>query len=330
MIALLVVGLYLSGQQKVALVSNGITSIFSGDNPFVEAYDAAESGDTIYLPGAVLAAPPAIEKQLAIYGAGHYPDSTMATSQTIISNNIIFYDGADGSFVEGLLCNVNIDFYNNNKVDQVTLSRCRILNHVNFNGDGSDPCEFITIKHCVIDGSVNFINATSCLFSNNILAGKINNGENNAVYNNLFLYNSYWYYPLNNLDNSDIANNIFIKNNSYLHYGCDLSTFSNNVFGADPTAGTNTFLNNYPNVNVPELFVNQSGATFDYAHDYHLLDPSAYLGTEGSQVGIYGGLYPYKDGAVPSNPHIVSKNIPTMTDESGMLEVSITVNAQQE
>jgi hypothetical protein len=67
---------------------------------------------------------------------------------------------------------------------------------------------------------------------------------------------------------------------------------------------------------------------FSYDADYHLKLPANFLGTTGNQVGIYGGLYPAKEGSVPANPHISSKNIGSTVDQQGKLNVQIKAVAQ--
>lgn len=67
---------------------------------------------------------------------------------------------------------------------------------------------------------------------------------------------------------------------------------------------------------------------FNYAHNYHLKSPTTYLGTDGTEVGIYGGTFPYKEGSVPRNPHIQLKNIASKTDDNGSLQIEIQVEAQ--
>jgi hypothetical protein len=62
--------------------------------------------------------------------------------------------------------------------------------------------------------------------------------------------------------------------------------------------------------------------------NYHLTNPGNYAGTDGKQVGIYGGSFPYKEGAVPSPPHVRSKTIASSTDGQGKLNVQITTSAQ--
>lgn len=78
------------------------------------------------------------------------------------------------------------------------------------------------------------------------------------------------------------------------------------------------------------VFINQSGNIFDYNQDYHLVDPATYLGIDNTEVGIYGGMYPIKDGAVPQNPHIQTKSVAPITDVNGDLQIEIQVEAQED
>ena len=90
----------------------------------------------------------------------------------------------------------------------------------------------------------------------------------------------------------------------------------------------NVYNNNYEGVAIANIFANQIGSTIDYNQDYHLKTPSAYLGTDGTQVGLYGGIIPFKDGGYPSNPQILTKSVSTQTDVSGNLNISFKVKAQ--
>jgi len=53
-----------------------------------------------------------------------------------------------------------------------------------------------------------------------------------------------------------------------------------------------------------------------------------YLGTDGTQVGIYGGSQPFKEKGTPSNPQVTKKNIGTQTDADGNLQINMTIEAQ--
>jgi len=59
-----------------------------------------------------------------------------------------------------------------------------------------------------------------------------------------------------------------------------------------------------------------------------LQSPSTYIGTDATECGIYGGIFPYKEGAVPYNPHIQQKSISSVTDINGNINVNIKVVAQ--
>ncbi|MDN3676462.1 hypothetical protein QWY90_03970 [Flavobacterium paronense] len=316
-------------QQKVALHHGSVITIFGGGDPFTAAYNAAVNGDVIYLPGGNLPYPSFIDKSLVIIGAGHYPAATVATNRTVLNGSLTIGENADNLHLEGIEIVSTLSFNNNNKVDGVVIKRCRI-NIIGYGGDGTTPCLNNTIRECVINSYIDFSNAKSLLFSNNIIGGYIANGTELGISNNIFLLNTFSY-DFNNIDNSSISNNIILQQYAgmtYIHIGCELSTFSNNIFAGTPSVASNTFVNNYNNIAMTGLFVNQTSNIFDYADDYHLVNPLTYLGTEGSQVGIYGGLFPYKELGIPVNPNIISKTIAPQTNASGELNFQVQVKAQ--
>lgn len=57
----------LLGQKRVVLQSNGSTTIFGGSNAFLEAYNEAVNGDTLYLPGLQFSVPSPFDKSLVIF-----------------------------------------------------------------------------------------------------------------------------------------------------------------------------------------------------------------------------------------------------------------------
>ena len=326
---LLVVGFTLTAQQKVSLNRNGTTEIFGGSDPFSDAYLAASSGDTIYLPGGNLPYPAVIDKSVTIFGAGHYPNTTVATNKTVLNGNLTINESADNLHLEGIEITGTLVFSNNHKVDGVVIKRCRIY-AITYYGNRTTPCVNNTIRECIIDANVDFSNAKYSLFSNNIIGSTINNGIEIGISNNILFYNNYSG-VFNNIDNSSISNNIIFQQTrgmDYLQSGCELSTFSNNIFTGIPLVDSNTYVNNHNNVIITGLFVNQTGNAFDYTHDYHLANPTTYLGLDGKQVGIYGGLFPFKEFALPVNPNIISKAIESQTNANGELNIQIQVKAQ--
>ncbi len=324
----------LFAQQKVALHSNGTTTIFAGANPFTDAYNTAVDGDTLYLPGGTIPYPSPIDKGLVIIGAGHYPDSTLATGKTILTGNLGVSQNADKLWLEGIVVTGDISFVSNHKIDSVTITHCKFVNIV-YAGNGGTPCVDNNIFENVITGGVNFGNATSSMLSNNIIGGQISFASNIGISNNILLNNpsttAFYSATFRSVNVCFISNNVVFRNHgggSNVNFDCNLNTFSNNIFTLVPDIGTNTFTDNYNSIDISTVFVSQSGNVFDYTHDYHLVNPTTYLGIDGTQVGIYGGMFPYKDGAVPHNPHIQLKNIAPITDENGKLNIQIQVEAQ--
>lgn len=314
-------------QQKVALESSGTTTIFGGSTPFADAYNAAVNGDIIYLPGATMPGF-TIDKGVTIIGAGHYPTATVATNPTLITGNINIGANADGLTLEGIHFSGGITFGVNMEINDVTIKRCRIDGTINYSGNvsGTTPSKDNLIIENVFKGELYLTNLTNSIISNNIINRRVYDGNNIGISNNIFLYNDFTYNILNNVDNCFLSNNIFFDDN--VHTLCDMSTFSNNIFRLAPVPGTNTFTSNYANIDLTSVFINQSGNIFDYNQDYHLVSPGTYMGTDGSQVGVYGGVFVFKDLSIPHNPHIVSKTIATQTNAAGELPIQITVEAQ--
>jgi hypothetical protein len=325
-------GVLAFSQQKVALHHNGTTTIFSGTNPLIDAYTAAVANDTIYLPGGTFAPPTNFDKKLAVFGAGHYVNATLATGKTFISGDVVLKENADNFFIEGIEIGGNLIFSINESINQVVVKRCKINDQLKVNGNLSAPSTNIGVIGSVILGSVYLDNAQSVLISNSILGDRVLNSISNVFNNNIVLYNyGSTYYTMNG-DNNTVNNNIFVRDGSYANYliGGNGNVIKNNIIvNAAPSFGTlPTVLNNYVGIAQSAIFVTQTGFTFNYLHDYHLQDTTTYLGINGTQVGIYGGVFPYKENAIPSNPHIETKTIAPQTNTSGELNIQVLVKAQ--
>jgi hypothetical protein len=319
--------------QKVALHTNGNVHIFNGTDPLVSAYNASQPGDTIYLPGGSFNPPANFEKQLTILGAGHYPDSTQATGKTFINGSVQLRENADNFHIEGVEITGSVILYNNESVNGVIIKRCKINGLFNVLGNLTNPSSNLSCIGNVIVGRINFENAQNVLLSNNIIQNTFQSSNGNLITNNIvlgFVYGSsmdYLFYGNNNTLN----NNIFIWNGYNADVNGQGNVYNNNLYvAATPNFGTNSIASgNYVGMLQANIFVNQTGTAFNYAHDYHLQSPATYLGTDGTQIGIYGGAFPYKEGAVPSNPHIESAVVTPVTDGDGKLNVQIKVRAEQ-
>jgi hypothetical protein len=204
-------------------------------------------------------------------------------------------------------------------------------------GNLATPSSNLSLINCVFGNTITLSNAENALVSNNICHTGIVGTIANRISNNIIINAIYRYDGAVSGDNNLIENNIILRAETYAGgtiFGTGNRIY-NNLFAHNVTyLGTAPITDgNYINIPMGDIFDNQSGTSFTgtsftYAADYHLQAPGTYLGTNGTQVGIYGGDFPWKEGAVPSNPHIESAIISTKTDESGDLEVKIKVRAQ--
>jgi hypothetical protein len=323
-----------NAQRVVALHSSNGTSVFSGVSPFVDAYNAAQPGDTIYLSGGSFANPPLIDKKLMIFGAGYNPNFTSATNPTLLTGNFTLGENSDNTVVEGIHFAATIVVDYNVSASFITFKRCRIDGAIYFSGDLSNPSVNNVFAECIIFGDNLFDNAANISITNSIINYRFRNSRSNSIKNNIFLgdgfhwTDGYFTSPFYN----EISNNIFRGNVNICAGGTDGNIWFNNVFvQATPNMGNNPITNNnYLSVPLENIFVNYTDGTFNYQHDYHLQYPETYVGSDGTQTGIYGGLFPFKTGGVPVNPHISLKNIASQTTPSGELSIQIEVEAQNQ
>ncbi|MBI2257371.1 MAG: hypothetical protein HYU67_00550 [Flavobacteriia bacterium] len=338
-------------QSLIAVESNGATSYTQN---FEQAIGMASSGSIIYLPGGTFSQGSAIiDKKLTILGVGHHPDSTLATNQTIIAGDIALLEGASETHLEGLYITNNISVAYQNKVDNLVIRRCSV-NDITANGSHWSQADHDStysynwqIIHNVIRNNVNFGNLTAFTFKGNIIKGNMAYAFLGGTFeNNVFLYNSASNHLIDELRFCTFKNNIFLHTweLSYPGYACSggvpcgsyNNTFLNNSFCM---GGQNLYLengtasvalNNKYDALITESLVNATENVFNYSGNYHIHPNlnSSLVGTDGLELGIYGGNDVYKEGAVPHNPHIYFKNIAPSTTPDGMLNVNIKVNAQ--
>lgn len=320
--------------QTIALHSSTGVQIIKGNTALATAYTAAQSGDTLYLSGHTFTPPSAFDKQLTIFGAGHYVDSTLATGKTFINGSVTLSENADLFHIEGVEITGNFAISTNHSVNNAVVKRCKINGTFNALGDLSNPTSNLSLIGNVILNRLNLENIQNSLLSNNIISNTFQGSNGNLINNNIimgFIWGSsmdYLFFGSNNTLN----NNIILWEGYFANVNGSGNIFNNNLYvePAPDYGATATSTGNYTGILQSAIFVNQTGTAFNYTHDYHLQNPTTYIGTDGSQVGIYGGTFPYKEGAVPLNPHIQLKNITPTTDSNGNLQIQIQVGAQND
>jgi len=324
----------LYAQPKITLSHLGVPSFYTN---LSTAITAAVNGDTLYLPGGAITPTTQlnVSKSLHFIGTGHYPDSTMATGATWI-NDMRFITGSSGSSVEGIDFDVlTIAYANNQTINGFTVKRCSI-DAFYIGNDNTSTIESIIVTDNVFKGAITIKPGyPNILLMKNIFAyTQYHSCQGLLLKNNIF----YVYYAsaLSEFSGCVLENNIIIgvsgsNFGSYINLSSYNCQYINNVF--IPTINswaTNTNTNNIVGQTVANTFVNAPGYNFSYTHNYHLLagSPGINYGTDGTDVGLYGTATPYKDGAVPFNPHIMSKTINSSLTPAGILNVNVSVSAQ--
>lgn len=335
---ILLFGAFVSVAQNpiATLEHGGASQIFSGQGSLVEAYNASANGDRIYLSTGFFTPPPAIAKGIKIIGAGHFPDSVNIAKRTVIIPGYDGYGtrlhinaGADSLHLEGLYIDGDIIYDASSSISYVKVIRCRLVSAFFSSNSASAGKSNCSYKECYIIGGIDFSHfGNNLLVKQCILNSAIGNINGDALIDgNIFLRENY---PFQNVLSSVIQNNIIVGNTAVIFSSCIGSQIRNNLFVSGSIEfGLTNISNNYTNIPQTYIFVNQTGNEINYSHNYHLKNPEKYLGTDGTQVGIYGGLPAFKEKGAPSNPQIIKKTIAEQTDANGNLKVDVTVKAQE-
>lgn len=290
-----------------------------------DAHAAASAGDTLYVtPSATYYDDVIIDRPLTIIGGGYNiggPSSTV--------NYIYLGAGADGSKVIGM--NMYILYYNYfSTMTDVLIERCAVNSISYYNNYGMDG---LLVKHCEVLTSINLGEATNVLITSNLIKGYVTGSSSPSVLisNNVFA-NSNGSHALQSISYAVISNNIFYGlAPSFDGYSVENCAFNNNMsFGsADddlPPNGSNVGSGNL--VGVDPLFVDVPDFTGNVSYDYHLqaASPGHNAGTDGSDLGLYGGGTPLNvplDGR-PRIPLVTNFVINTSTiAEGGSLNVTV-------
>lgn len=292
----------------------------------MEAHDAANIGDTIYVKGCatpyVTSIPCRISKRLVWIGPGFdlsQSSGTQAdTNSAVISPAFNFYAGSEGSVVEGLT--FKLTSYSGSSYmllisrPDLTIRRCSFYyfggaHQVAFAGSG------ITVEQCdftraVMDRLMVYVYGTNQVIRNNLFNYcEIDSTVNGvSVYNNTFTYFAGMY-------GGNIFNNVFLVT--------ALTTPSANFYHNVSTGYIGTTNGNVSYLT--EVSLIQGGTHFE---NKYRLNPSSIANTAGVggvACGAFGGTTPYVNSGMPSIPSISSySSFGHATPTSGL---SVTIQA---
>ena len=189
---------------------------------------------------------------------------------------------------------------------------CVIAYEVNFYSSGS-----ATFVNCyVYDMEYYSSNSTaSAEFQNCVVKDSNFSNVRNAVFRNCFLYATAGTSTSNKLPSSSPAYNCVALS----------ATSSTNIFAYQSNT-TNTMVSS-----LSDVFKTWTGSSLaNFKKERLELTDAAktkYLGSDGTQIGIYGGSIPFDPR--PSNPQITKLNVASKSTADGKLSVDIEVKAAE-
>lgn len=307
----------------VLTVSNDPNQPAQWDN-LQTAIDSSSVGDTIYVQGsptdygAVY-----IKKKLHIIGAGIKPEGNLlygyqSQVSQIYIDTVSYISGGSGTIIEGLRIGI-ISTFNGSK--DIIIRRNRIYPYSTISLTNVTN---LLIYNNIIEYPVSITGSTNVIIMNNIIENSISGGSTSTIIsNNVFLNSG----AFSSCVSSTITNNVFYDSEVT---GATYSNFSNNIGFAISTSvlqGTNTGANN---LNADPLFLYLYSTTNYYYNDQNKYilkasSPGKNAGTDGSDIGIYGGQYPWPTSALTDYIHCIAPSIPMM-QELNILNSSVPSN----
>lgn len=311
-------------QTQVATLQHGDDiSVFYGLNALVEANNIAETEDIITLSSGSFVST-TITKSITLRGAGCVADTVNGTNPTIINGNLILTADNDSIplTIEGISLPSSKLYFGT--LVNPRFIRCNFneVSEYSSNSSSMDGSQFI---NCIIK-TFNFRSSHYTTFINSVVWS-----PNNIYTNNYFMmYNSILGQG-NTLSLTAAYNCIIIKtgassyapSSSATFFNCiGIKTGSSNPFGSGYIMGCITYTT-YTNV-----FLTFTG-TFSFDESFVLKDEIAmnFLGNDGTQVGLYGGIMPYSNR--PSYMVLKRCNVANKSTIDGKLSVEIEVVTEE-
>ncbi|MGE0637619.1 MAG: hypothetical protein AB7G44_16920 [Bacteroidia bacterium] len=291
----------------VLTVSNAVTS--PGQyTTIAAAMTAASNNDTIYVHGTnVNYGSFTVTKGLTFIGPGHNPQNQGLNNAII--NDITLSTGSSNSRIIGLRIG---NIYTNANTSGITIAR----NYISGSVISYQTCPNWSIESNIFAGT-----------GNNLDAQQVAGSTNWVVVKNVFNGNIQWF----NAAYCYFYNNLFLRSGNAFAQTMNSVYFYNNIFYRPTLTGATgcTFERNlsYPNnafpngtnqVNVNPNFINfpLAGANFAYTYDFNLQtgSPAIDYGTDGEDIGLYGGsLGYYNQNGIPNIPQVREFNVTSST-----------------
>lgn len=331
------------------LQHEGTTTQYYGQDALTSAYNAATDGDVITLSdGTFQWSAGNFNKSITLRGAGNITQD----KRTIVVNNftLVTRNKEMKTQFEGIYFNNTITICNEDSTyekGKIEFVKCR-LNYISCTATdkASEDSPKVNIYNCVIDGNIAF-RSPSVYPKYNIINSYINEisavsnlGTNVTTFKNCVIKigsaeyydNGYNYYKTNYLNfyncilvcrGSRLPNTTTVINCLGVTFDDGYSYFVNNLF-EKLVSGQN---NMKAPGNKPSIFKTWTngcgtGETFELTDEAK----AKYLGDDGTQVGMQGGLLPFN--TTVSYPIITNFKADVSTTKEGKLNIEVEVDGK--
>ncbi len=302
------------------------------------AISNASAGDTIYIyPSNTSYGSITITKKIHLFGFGY--DGTYGYNSKIgsitLDTTTSPSSNPSGTSIQGF--RLSSLYCAKSKIKNITIASNNFSSTINL-GSYTTGCSDWVIKNNYLEASIYIQDNTSIIISNNVFRnyyGNISSSNSSSVIisHNLFMQWSYF----SNVQNATVSNNIFICNtSSYTGGNMNNNTFTNNISYCSNSSNTytlpptgNSGTGNKQNQN--PLFVSGPvNSNYDYNYDYHLQasSPGKNAGTDGTDIGPYGGTEPFVWGGAFTIPKITEMTISNPIINSGT-NINVNVKAKK-
>lgn len=357
LLLLSILGTALTTKADVLTVSNNPNSPGQYTD-FQTAIDASSPNDTILVQGSATSyGSVSLTWPLTLIGAGYnnpYGENTKVSYIYLKRTNTSI--GANDTKISGFIITYEIDLdprfsggdYTTQVLENIVIERCsmvrlRLQTPATYNN--------IYFRNCTFSGYVGLdvysvLVANNIKFDNNVFSGNFQIRMTGADLSSVIFSNNIFLDGNNALFTSTSVSHqnpkIVLENNIFYGVepeGCVNCAFNNNITyqcnnnqliyaGNMNSVGSGNLINQDPEfVNYPFL-----GGPFDYAHDYNLApsSPGVDAGTDGTDIGLYGGSSPMGIGINPSIPQMMYVTFPnnSSVEVGGSLEVEFKSHKQ--
>lgn len=316
---------FAQGSLLATLNHEGTVSTFYGASAWKNAHNAATHGDVITLSSGTFVATD-ITKAVTVRGAGMGIDTTSVAEPTVITGDfaINIPDSVTKRLtLEGIYSNHEIRY---KKVKNPLFLKCRMKKVWDF--DTSSVMKDASFIHCRIATWLYLGTNCSASCVNSVIQEPHSYNDKNS---NFEFVNCCLIGYMGSVRSSSFKNCIIRGNgsNDYINSSCTAYNcigLGNTSMFKYITNSTNKIVSDYAS-----LFKTYTGAALDKldSENFQLTDAAKtqYLGTDGTEIGIYGGSLPFDP--TTSNPQITKCNVASKSTADGKLSVDIEVNAAE-